>query len=113
MPLREELGALLARPGNEYTAADRALFAEFKGALNRGEIRAAEKLADGSWRVNPWVKQGILLGFRMGRLTDMSAGEALLFFDKDTYPLRAMTVADNVRIVPGGSSIRDGEFVAP
>jgi 2,3,4,5-tetrahydropyridine-2-carboxylate N-succinyltransferase len=113
MSLREELAALLARPDNEYTAADRTLFAEFKTALNRGEVRAAEKLVDGSWRVNPWVKQGILLGFRIGTLTDMSAGESLRFFDKDTYPVRAMTVADNVRIVPGGSSIRDGAFVAP
>ena len=113
MPLREQIEALLARTGNEYTAADRALFAEFKGALNRGQIRAAEKAGEGHWRVNSWVKQGILLGFRMGSLTDMSAAESLRFFDKDTYPVRAMTVADNVRIVPGGSSIRDGAYVAP
>ena len=113
MPLREQIEALLAGAGNAYTTADRALFAEFKAALNRGQIRAAEKLSDGHWRVNSWVKQGILLGFRMGSLTDMSAAESLRFFDKDTYPVRAMTVADNVRIVPGGSSIRDGAYVAP
>ena len=110
---REQLEALWARASTEFTPEDRALFADFKAALNRGEIRAAEKLGDGRWQVNSWVKQGILLGFRMGSITDMSVGESLRFFDKDTYPTRAMTVADNVRIVPGGSSIRDGAFVAP
>src|SRR6187455_2125628 len=89
-----------------FTPDDRSLFEEFKRALNRGEIRAAEKTSVGEWGVNSWVKQGILLGFRMGALTDMS-GSGLHFFDKDTYPLHPMTVADNVRIVPGGSSIRD------
>src|SRR6266705_2156332 len=113
MRLREAIEALLTRTGNEYNAEDRALFDEFKTALNRGEIRAAEKQPDGRWRVNSWVKQGILLGFRMGRLSDMSAGDSLRFFDKDTYPVRPLTVADNVRLVPGGSSIRDGAFVAP
>ena len=83
---------------------DRALFNEFKTALNSGGIRAAERAADGTWQVNSWVKQGILLGFRMGRLVDMSASDSLRFFDKDTYPVRPTTVADNVRIVPGGSS---------
>ena len=60
----------------------------FKTALNRGEIRAAEKTASGQWSVNSWVKQGILLGFRMGSLVDMSAGGPLRFLDKDTYPVR-------------------------
>lgn len=110
--LREQIEAVAARPGSEFTPADRTLFEEFKSALNRGEIRAAEKTATGEWRVNAWVKQGILLGFRMGGTIDMS-GSSLRFFDKDTYPLRPMTVADNVRIVPGGSSIRDGAYVAP
>src|SRR5882762_7520139 len=113
MPLREQLEEVCARAGNEYTAEDRALFTEFKTSLNRGEIRAAVKNSAGDWLVNAWVKQGILLGFRMGILTDMSASQSLRFFDKDTYPTRAMTVDDNVRIVPGGSSIRDGAFVAP
>ena len=63
--------------------------------------------------MNAWVKQGILVGFRMGRLIEMSPSSSLRFFDKDTYPLRPMTVADNVRIVPGGSSIRDGSYIAP
>jgi 2,3,4,5-tetrahydropyridine-2-carboxylate N-succinyltransferase len=81
--------------------------------LNCGAIRAAERQPDGSWSVNTWVKQGILLGFRMGQLIDMSSSPPLRFFDKDTYPVRLTTVADNVRIVPGGSSIRDGAYVAP
>lgn len=113
MPLREEIEALAAQTGGEFTAADRALFAEFKIQLNRGEIRAAERQPDGTWNVNTWVKQGILLGFRMGKLIDMSSSPPLRFFDKDTYPVRPTTVADNVRIVPGGSSIRDGAYVAP
>lgn len=115
MPLREEIEELSGRESREYTAADRALFAEFKAALNRGEVRAAERTEGGEWRVNAWVKRGILLGFRMGSLIDMSPADAngLRFFDKETYPLRAMSVEDNVRIVPGGSSIRDGVYVAP
>lgn len=113
MPLREEIEALAARTGSKFTASDRAVFDEFKTQLNRGEIRAAERWPDGTWSVNTWVKQGILLGFRMGRLVDMSSSPPLRFFDKDTYPVRPTTVADNVRIVPGGSSIRDGAYVAP
>src|SRR2546430_13731080 len=113
MPLREEIEQLAARSGSEFSVKDRALFDEFKTQLNRGEIRAAERQADGSWRVNAWVKQGILVGFRMGRLIEMSPSSSLRFFDKDTYPLRPTTVADNVRIVPGGSSVRDGAYIAP
>lgn len=113
MPLREEIEMLAARSDSEFTAADRAQFDEFKTQLNRGEIRAAERQPDGTWSVNTWVKQGILLGFRMGQLVDMSSTPPLRFFDKDTYPARPTTLADNVRIVPGGSSIRDGAYVAP
>ena len=113
MPLREEIEELAARSSKVYTATDRALFAEFKAVLNSGAIRAAERDSDGRWHANRWVKQGILLGFRLGSLVDMSVGRSLRFFDKDTYPTRAFTVTDNVRIVPGGSSIRDGAFVAP
>lgn len=113
MPLREEIEALAARSGSEFNVTDRALFDEFKTQLNRGAIRAAERRPDGSWSVNTWVKQGILLGFRMGQLVDMSSTPPLRFFDKDTYPVRPTTVADNVRIVPGGSSIRDGAYIAP
>ncbi|MBC8031729.1 MAG: 2,3,4,5-tetrahydropyridine-2,6-dicarboxylate N-succinyltransferase [Pyrinomonadaceae bacterium] len=113
MLLRERIEALAARPEGQFSAEDRSLFDEFKTALNRGEIRAAVRDSDGTWRANSWVKQGILLGFRMGQLTDMSASPHLRFFDKDSYPARPTTIADNVRIVPGGSSIRDGAYVAP
>ena len=89
------------------------MFDEFKRALNRGEVRAAERTEDGKWLVNTWVKRGILLGFRMGAITDMSTGESFKFFDKDTYPVRPTTIDDNVRIVPGGSTIRDGAYIAP
>jgi len=90
----------------------RSVFTEFRLALTRGEIRAAEKI-NGQWTVNPWVKQGILLGFRIGELKEMSDGEVLNFVDKDTFPARRLTLADRVRVVPGGSSIREGAYVAP
>ena len=112
MSLRDRVEALAAQPRERYDDADRALFAEFRAALARGEIRAAERRSDGAWCVNAWVKQGILLGFRMGALVDMSAHASLRFFDKDTYPVRPTTLAEGVRIVPGGSSIRDGAYVA-
>ncbi|HWN08464.1 MAG TPA: 2,3,4,5-tetrahydropyridine-2,6-dicarboxylate N-succinyltransferase [Pyrinomonadaceae bacterium] len=113
MPLRDRIAALAARGNGEFTKPDRALFDEFKSALNKGEIRAAERDGDGTWLANAWVKQGILVGFRMGQLTDMSASTHLRFFDKDSYPARPTSIEDNVRIVPGGSSVRDGAYVAP
>jgi 2,3,4,5-tetrahydropyridine-2-carboxylate N-succinyltransferase len=88
------------------------LFLEFRAALTSGEVRAAEKI-DGRWAVNAWVKQGILLGFRLGQLKEMSDGDVLSFVDKDTFPIRRLTLADRIRLVPGGSSIREGAFVAP
>jgi 2,3,4,5-tetrahydropyridine-2-carboxylate N-succinyltransferase len=90
------------------------LFRDFKAGLNRGEIRAAEPDASTKtgWRANAWVKKGILLGFRMGAIADMSIDPVKRpFFDKSTYPARAFTAADGVRIVPGGSSIRDGSYI--
>jgi 2,3,4,5-tetrahydropyridine-2,6-dicarboxylate N-succinyltransferase len=113
MSLRDRVEALAAVERERYGDAERALFAEFRGALARGEIRAAERSPDGAWHVNPWVKRGILLGFRMGVLADVSPHPALRFFEKDTYPVRPTTLAERVRIVPGGSSIRDGAYVAP
>src|SRR6185369_5620190 len=112
MPLREQIEPLAARESSQFSREDRSVFEEFKQALNRGEVRAAEKSADGKWNVNSWVKQGLLLGFRMGAIIDMSTGESFKFFDKDTYPARPTTIEDNVRIVPGGSTIRDGAYVA-
>jgi 2,3,4,5-tetrahydropyridine-2,6-dicarboxylate N-succinyltransferase len=90
----------------------RRTFLGFRAALTRGEIRAAEKI-DGHWVVNAWVKQGILLGFRLGELQEMSDGDVLSFVDKDTFPARRLTLADRIRLVPGGSSIREGAYVAP
>ena len=112
MPLRERVEALLARQPTTFAAADRALFDEFRAALGRGEIRAAEP-GGGTWRVNAWVKSTILLGFRLGALVEMSEGRTLRFFDKDTWPVKALTLADGVRVVPGGSAIRDGAYVSP
>ena len=86
-------------------------FNEVIAALEKGELRVAEKV-DGVWKVNAWVKEVILAGFRLGAITDMSQGQ-FPFFDKDTYPVRPFRAADGVRIVPGGSSIRRGAYLAP
>jgi len=112
--LPQQIEKLFDEPPAHYNAAHFELFREFKGALNRGEVRAAEP--DGGsptgWRVNAWVKKGILLGFRMGAVVDMSIDAARQpFLDKSTYPPRTVTLTEGVRIVPGGSSIRDGAFV--
>jgi 2,3,4,5-tetrahydropyridine-2,6-dicarboxylate N-succinyltransferase len=90
----------------------REIFVKFRDALTRGEIRAAERI-DGEWKVNVWVKQGILLGFRLGEIKQMGSGECLSFVDKDTFPARKFTVADKVRVVAGGSSARLGAYIAP
>ena len=114
MPLQERIEQLIARAPAAYSDEDFAVFNEFKSSLNRGEIRAAERTADGRWQTNTWVKQGILLGFRMGAIVDMSPSDrSLQFLDKDTYPVREFSVNDRIRIVPGGSSIRDGAYIAP
>jgi len=112
MEFRQQIEALLTENKTTFDAADRALFDSFKQALNAGTLRAAEKQADGKWIVNAWVKQAILLGFRMGEMIDMSCGKTLTFIDKDTYPTHAFQVDDRIRIVPGGSSIRDGAYLA-
>lgn len=112
--IQELVENLFDRPPERYIEDDAAVFRRFKAALNSGEVRAAEPdpSAATGWRVNAWVKKGILLGFRMGAVVDQSVDPARLpFFDKSTYPLKSMTAADGVRIVPGGSSIRDGCFV--
>ncbi len=112
MNLQEQIENLKNK--TEFTADDRKVFESFKEALRKGEIRAAERDADGNWHTNAWVKQGILLGFKMGGMVEMSKeDESFQFFDKDTYPLRPMSLEDKIRIVPGGSTIRDGSYVAP
>ena len=92
----------------EITLAE---FNKVLDALEKGELRVAEKV-NGEWKVNKWVKEVILAGFRLGAVTDMSEGQ-FSFFDKDTFPVRKFTAADGVRIVPGGSSIRRGAYLAP
>jgi 2,3,4,5-tetrahydropyridine-2-carboxylate N-succinyltransferase len=87
------------------------VFQEFCRALTLGEVRAAEK-QDGEWRVNAWVKQGILLGFRLGELAETGGNGGLSFVDKDTFPARQFKIKDKVRVVPGGSSIRTGAYIA-
>jgi 2,3,4,5-tetrahydropyridine-2-carboxylate N-succinyltransferase len=95
----------------EFDPSVLQLFGTFKQYLNSGRIRAAEK-RHGKWYVNDWVKKGILLGFRLGQMVDYSINKNFLFFDKSTFPLKKFEITDNIRQVPGGSSIRDGTFVA-
>jgi len=110
MSLQSSIEQFAAQSNISDRAAALDIFSEFRSALTRGEIRAAEKL-HGKWTTNAWVKQGILLGFRLGQMAEMPAG--LSFVDKDTFPARHFTIADRVRVVPGGSSVREGAFVAP
>jgi 2,3,4,5-tetrahydropyridine-2-carboxylate N-succinyltransferase len=109
-----QIEGLFDNPPAQYTDDQFRIFREFKEALNRGQVRAAEPDSNthSGWRTNTWVKKGILLGFRMGVVIEMSFDAACQpFIDKSTYPVRALTPADGVRIVPGGSSIRDGSYI--
>src|ERR1700681_2836917 len=108
--LKSSIERLSSQDEVEHDPDARRTFLEFRGQLTQGKIRAAEK-KNARWTVNTWVKQGILLGFRLGELADMTAG--LSFVDKDTFPARQFKIADRVRIVPGGSSVRTGAYVAP
>ena len=113
----EDLRAAIERfageiPAGEESAALEA-FQSLKSALNVGTVRAAERDSAGCWHPNAWVKRGILLGFRLGQTVRVAAGGPFPFYDKVTFPLRSFTPEDRVRIVPGGSSIRDGSYVAP
>ncbi|NQV18945.1 MAG: 2,3,4,5-tetrahydropyridine-2,6-dicarboxylate N-succinyltransferase [Armatimonadetes bacterium] len=103
MNLKEKILKLWKK--NNFTNADRTIFEEFKHDLNEGKIRAAEKI-EGKWIVNTWVKKGILIGFRMGKIVKMGS-----FLDKDTFPIQDLSTKINVRLVPGGSSVRDGVFI--
>ena len=113
--LQSSIERLAAQGEVEHDPEAQRTFLEFRDQLTQGKIRAAEKGLDpenpGCWVVNAWVKQGILLGFRLGSLAEMNAG--LSFVDKDTFPARQFTIADRVRVVPGGSSVRVGAYVAP
>jgi 2,3,4,5-tetrahydropyridine-2-carboxylate N-succinyltransferase len=96
-----------ADPDGQPPEVIRRLVEELKAGLNDGSIRAAEKEA-GRWVPRAWVKKGILLGFRVGVVRQIAAGSGFPFFDKDTFPVQALTVESGVRVVPGGSSVRDG-----
>ena len=107
--LQESIERLFEQKPSAYSPEDRQLFEAFRDLLNSGAIRSAEPdpASSTGWRVNSWVKKGILLGFRIGGMVSL-APQA---FDKDTYPLKRFSLADGLRIVPGGSSIRDGCYV--
>jgi 2,3,4,5-tetrahydropyridine-2-carboxylate N-succinyltransferase len=110
--LRSSIERLASLGEVERDPGARQIFMDFREELTEGKIRAAEKI-DGTWVVNTWVKQGILLGFRLGELSEMAQDASLSFVDKDTFPARRFTVRDRVRVVPGGSSVRMGAYVAP
>jgi 2,3,4,5-tetrahydropyridine-2-carboxylate N-succinyltransferase len=112
--IQKQIEALFDAKPASYTDEDRRLFRAFKEELNAGVLRAAEPDASqpSGWRINTWVKKGIVLGFRMGTIVDMSIDPAKQpFFDKDLYPVKQFAASDGVRIVPGGSSIRDGCYI--
>ncbi|HUS06348.1 MAG TPA: 2,3,4,5-tetrahydropyridine-2,6-dicarboxylate N-succinyltransferase [Bryobacteraceae bacterium] len=112
--MQASIEALFDQPPAAYTEEHFRLFQEFKDRLNAGSARAAEPDASAAsgWRVNGWVKKGILLGFRLGATVDMSIDPARQpWFDKATYPAKHFDVNSGVRIVPGGSGIRDGCYV--
>src|SRR5580658_1438071 len=112
--MQAEVEQLFDEKPASYSEQHFALFARFKEALNEGRIRSAEPDAStrSGWRVNAWVKKGVLLGFRMGSVVDMSIDAARQpLFDKSTWPVKRLTPESGVRIVPGGSSIRDGCFI--
>jgi len=111
--VRETIEQLFAAGAAADKDAARDAFAALRDALGAGQVRAAEPDASQptGWRVNPWVKQGILLGFRFGDIVDLTAG--LPFYDKDTMPLKRPGPGAGIRIVPGGSSVREGAYLAP
>jgi 2,3,4,5-tetrahydropyridine-2-carboxylate N-succinyltransferase len=98
-------------PADQARREGMAVVSELRQGLNRGEFRAAENTETG-WKTNIWVKRGILLAFKTGQVVDRSIPNEFYFFDKDTLPARHITVTDGVRVVPGGSTIRDGCFIA-
>jgi 2,3,4,5-tetrahydropyridine-2-carboxylate N-succinyltransferase len=111
MNFPEEIERLLQLTVREAREQGISVVEEFRSGLSRGEFRAAENSADG-WKTNVWVKRGILLAFKIGVIEERSIQD-FHFFDKDTLPAKPLTVSSGVRVVPGGSTIRDGAYVAP
>jgi 2,3,4,5-tetrahydropyridine-2-carboxylate N-succinyltransferase len=110
--LADEVERLLALPAEQTRREGMATALEFREGLTKGNYRAAEKTGEG-WHTNIWVKRGILLLFKTGVVESNSCPEEFYFFDKDTLPVKTLALEDRVRVVPGGSSIRDGAYVAP
>jgi 2,3,4,5-tetrahydropyridine-2-carboxylate N-succinyltransferase len=111
MKLSEEIDRLLGMPAEEARREGVPFLQEFRKGLNRGEYRAAEKTKAG-WKANVWVKRGILLAFKIGINRNRSVPGEFFFFDKDTLPALYLETQSGVRVVPGGSTIRDGTYVA-
>ena len=114
MSLADSITELFSQGSAASREAAREVFAQFRAELAAGRVRAAEPdpASPTGWRVNVWVKQGILLGFRFGDVVDMGIGKGRLpFFDEDTLPLKPLDIANHVRLVPGGSSVRDGAYL--
>ncbi len=110
MSIQADIERLLGVSAEEARREGLPVVQKFRDALNRGEFRAAEKTESG-WRTNLWVKRGILLAFRIGAVVDRSVPGEFFFFDKDTLPAHSLTASNAVRVVPGGSSIRDGAYI--
>jgi 2,3,4,5-tetrahydropyridine-2,6-dicarboxylate N-succinyltransferase len=116
MSLEDDITALASAGAGADRSAARSTFARLRDALSAGDVRAADPdpASPLGWRVNAWVKQGILMGFRFGDITDASMDHGRWpFYDKDTLPLKKLSTAAGVRIVPGGSSVRDGAYLGP
>ncbi len=114
MGLADTITELFSQGGAASKDAAKQVFTELRTELAAGRVRAAEPDAASptGWRVNVWVKQGILLGFRFGDVVDMGIGKGRWpFFDKDTFPLKSFALANGVRLVPGGSAVRDGAYL--
>jgi 2,3,4,5-tetrahydropyridine-2-carboxylate N-succinyltransferase len=110
--IRAKIEAYAALPTASLADEARAVFDALRDGLEAGSIRAAQPGHEG-WQVNAWVKKGILLGFRLGAIVELEAAGPLFFVDKDTYPPRRFTAAARVRVVPGGSAVRAGAYLAP
>ena len=114
--LQDDIQSLFVSGAAADREAARAAFARLREALSAGTVRAAEPDSSSAvgWRVNTWVKQGILIGFRFGDTVDVSMDHGRWpFYDKDTLPLKRFAAGAGVRLVPGGSSVRDGAYLAP
>jgi 2,3,4,5-tetrahydropyridine-2-carboxylate N-succinyltransferase len=113
MTLQQKIDGLFAEGAGAPRDQARTVIGELRTALSAGDVRAAvpDEASPTGWRVNAWVKRGILLAFRFGSIVDMTADGRGLYFDKDTLPLKPLSAASGVRIVPGGSSVRDGAYL--